>query len=182
MALSVIVESGLPVNAQPSAAELEYIAELNAVLPGELLNNPAAPEYKANGADFKTKTVKTDKIAGGVAYQVRVKRNQSNLWDVAVHSGVYRPVVKGNKLLLAFWARSSNESVENIQVRVQESGEPYGAALEGQISIGPEWALYEIKGSAQMGLGAESCVVSFNVGGSKKMIELGQFFLIDQGR
>lgn len=132
--------------------EAEALAALEAELPGTLMNNPIAVGWTTHGEGASTKVLRVQEIPGGWAYEVRVKQNHRNPWDISVIAPLATGVKKGDAVLVAFWAKASKVTEETgkggAQVRVQQMADPYAGIAESTVSIEDRWQLHYVKGLA----------------------------------
>lgn len=166
--------------------EAEYIAALEAELPGSLVNNPLAPNFQTFGREFTTKTVQDDNVAGGYAYRVRVKKRQTNPWDVTVTSEMMRGIGEADVIMIAFWARTESPNkdsgVGRAQVRLQQKAAPYTGVAEGQFDFTSDWQLYYLRGKSDQSYDAEDINMAFNLASQTQTVEIGQFYVMNLGQ
>lgn len=169
----------------PSPEELAALAALEAELPGTLMNNPIAPGWNTYGGEHTTKVVNVPQIPGQYAYEVRIKQPNRNPWDVSVTAPLGAGVTKGDAVLVAFWARAEKPAEAtgsgDVQVRVQQIGEPYTGVAEAVMSVNPNWQLHYVKGIAPADYKQGEINIAFNVGRYKQTIQFGQVYVMNLG-
>ncbi len=171
--------------AQPlSQEEQAYLDTLEEQLPGTLINNPIEITLQTYGEGYKARVVKAD-VDGGAAYQVRVKSAQRNPWDVTVQGPLTGGVSEGDAVTVAFWARAAKPDPStgkgHLQLRVQETKEPYAGAVDKVLEIGEDWQMYEVSGVSAQSFSADEVAIAFNVGDHKQTIEFGPFYVLNLG-
>lgn len=149
------------------------------------INKPSA-NWQMIGEAKKVSAVKDKALPGGGAMKVEVLAGSDKPWSVAAQQPIQGKVTKGDVILVAFWAKA--ESVDggpaaaNIaNVRVQEAGAPYGAAVQGPAKVGAEWAMVTVPGRATMDIPAGGANVSLHLGSAKQTVLLGPVFVLDFG-
>lgn len=170
---------------EAASAEAEALAALEAELPGTLMNDPFATEWKTQGTEATSKVVRVREIPGEYAYEVRVKQAGRNPWDVAVTAPLEAGVKKGDAVLVAFWASAETPSEETgagtAQMRVQQLAAPYAGIAEATVTLNPRWQLHYVKGIAQDDFDASQIGVSFNIASQKQTLRFGQFYVMNLG-
>lgn len=171
--------------AQPLTEEEQaYLDTLEEQLPGTLINNPIEITLQTYGDGYKAKVVKAD-VNGGAAYQVRVKSAHSNPWDVTVQGPLTGDVSEGDTVTVAFWARAAKPDAStgkgHLQLRVQETREPYSGAVDKVMEIGEDWQMYEVSGVSAHSFSADEMAIAFNIGDHRQTLEFGPFYVLNLG-
>lgn len=161
------------------------LAALDATLPGKLINNPYDIQWKTEGSDKQEKIVEAEKVPGGYAYSVRVKKTKRNAWDTATRLPMTTSVEKDDVILVSFWARAAKpqkgRDTGDISVVLQRNIEPYDSILEERVALGQEWKLYNVAGKAKRDYEAEKTQLNFNLARAKQTIEFGPYYIMSLG-
>jgi hypothetical protein len=156
----------------------------NADILQKAINTPAVA-YTFYGAGQTSRAVKAD-VAGGHALQVTVQTPGANVWDVGATSPIARPIAKGDKIVVAFWARAprlSGDATTPIPFAgVSLSAAPYTPLVSGSAAIGREWTLHQVTGVAGADAAGGAAMVSLHLGAAKAVLEFGPIFVIDLGK
>jgi hypothetical protein len=121
------------------------------------------------------------------ALRVDVPGKAPNPWAVAVAVPVTKPVKAGDKLVLAIWARlergeNGATSTTLPYNAVQLAHDPYTALFSAPLTIGPEWQIQEIEGTAKANYAADDLNVSIHLATAKQVVEIGPVMLFDMGQ
>jgi len=163
----------------------QALAELDAQLPGELINNPYDIQWRTDGSDKKDSVVKSEGVPGGMAYRVTVKKRKQNPWDTATRIPMTESIEKDDVILMSFWARAAKppkgREVGDISVNIQRNVEPYDSILEERMELGQEWKLYSVAGTAGRDYNMKKTQINFNLARAKQTVEFGQFYVMNLG-
>ena len=140
------------------------------------LNNPDVAALTVYGASGSV--IDDAKVPGGKAYRVDVDAKGANAWDAAVLSQLREPVKAGDPLVLSFWARlvSGENGATSADLpwnSVSLSSAPWTQVFGGPVAIGPEWKLYEVRGTADKDYAAGALNAGIQVASAKQTIDFG---------
>ncbi len=151
------------------------------VLPGKLINNPYDIQWKTEGSDKREAIVEAPQIPGGMAYQVRVKKKKRNVWDTATRLKMTTSIDKGDKIMVALWARSAKppkgKDTGTISVALQRNIEPYDQIINEEVDLDQEWKLYKFTGTAARDYAADKTNLNYNLAHAKQTVEFGRFYI-----
>lgn len=149
------------------------------------INKPSA-NWQVYGAGQTNAPVKDKTVVGGGGIRVQVAAGSDKPWSVGAQQPISGKVTAGDTLLIAFWAKA--ESVDGgpatatiASARVQQSGAPYDAAMQGPVKIGGEWAMHTVPGKAGIDIPAGGGSVSLHLAAAKQTVVLGPVFVLDFG-
>jgi hypothetical protein len=146
---------------------------------GAALNNPDAASLNSFGA--QTNLVDDAKVPGGKALRV-VATKGANSWDAAVGTQLRQPVKAGDALVFAFWARlvSGEGGATSATLpwnSVSLGSPPWTQVFGGPVTIGPEWKLYEVRGTADKDYAAGTLNAGVQVANANQTIEFGPMYV-----
>lgn len=148
------------------------------------INTPAVA-YSFYGAGQTSKPVKAD-VAGGQALQVTIQAPGTNVWDVGASSPIAKPIAKGDRIVVAFWARAPRLAAEATTpipfAGVSLAAAPYTPLVTGSAAIGRDWKLHQVAGVAAADAAGGAAMVSLHLGAAKAVLEFGPIFVIDLGK
>jgi hypothetical protein len=148
------------------------------------INTPGVA-YSVYGAGQANKPVKAD-VVGGRAIQVVVTATGGNVWDVGASSPIAKPIAKGDRIVVAFWARApklAGDATAAIPFAgVAMAAAPYTPIVTGSAVVGREWKLQQVTGVAASDAAAGAAMVSLHLGGAKAVFEFGPIFVLDLGK
>lgn len=157
------------------------LAALEESLPGTLMNDPYDVSWVVHGEGYRGKVVKSVGAPGDLAYQVKVKERGTNPWDISVQGPMTTGVAAGDIILVALWGRAQKGAPSTIVTRVSEMVEPYGAAAEGEVTLGDEWQIHYISGRAKRAWAPGELALNFNVATNRQTLEFGQYYVMNMG-
>jgi hypothetical protein len=171
-------------SAPPAAAQTE--AELKALdeqLPGDLVNDPSRIDWQSYGADLAASAVVDESIpGGGVARRFEVKRAAEFIYAAGTNVPLTRKVGRGERITIGFYARTietdSPDGRGVIRVRFQQNAEPFPGFGEQTLSIGTDWAWYEVSTDAEFALAVRDGIVALQFGRTRQIIEIGQAIVV----
>jgi hypothetical protein len=143
------------------------------------LNNPEATALNAYGAP--TSIIDDPKVPGGKALRVEANKG-ANPWDAAVSSPVKQPIKAGDPLVLAFWARlvsGENGATSSTlpYASVSLGTAPWTPVFGGPATIGPDWKLVEVRGTADKDYAAGVLNAGIQVASAKQTIDFGPLYV-----
>ena len=143
------------------------------------LNNPDATALGSYGVP--TSVIDDPKVPGGKALRVQTAKGV-NPWDAAVNSQVKQPIKAGDSLVLAFWARlvsgeNGATSVTLPYASVSLAADPWTPVFGGPATIGQEWKLIELHGTADKDYAGGTLNAGIQVATAKQTIDFGPLYV-----
>lgn len=153
----------------------------------KVINAPPPSAFNVIGLKTKPKVRSDSAVQGEKALRIAVPGRSERPWDVSVSDEISKPVKAGDKLVLAFWARleegeNGATTAELPYNAVQMSKEPYSAVIVGPATIGPEWKMYSVEGTADRDYAAGELNATLHLATGKQTIDLGPMFVLDMGQ
>ena len=151
------------------------------------INKPSV-SWNVYGPGQTNAPVKDKGVMGGNGVRIQINTaTPDKPWDSSAGQAVDGKIAKGDVITVAFWAKA--ESVDGgpatakiTSVRVQQSAEPWGGIVEGQVeAIGGEWKIYTVSGRATMDADKGGAGVALHLGSAKQTVVLGPLFVLDFG-
>ena len=147
-----------------------------------VLNEPSA-NWSVYGAGQTHKGRKDPAVQGGGAMRVTIPAQPANAWDIGASAPIKGAIARGDKLVLAFWARLA-EGGSNGRTRIagsiQQASPPYAPVLSGSVELTGEWKLVHIEGIAAADHAAGTANIALTLGGGAHTIDLGPVFVLRQ--
>ena len=166
---------------QPS----ESLQQIDDAFPGDLINDPLDIGWESWGEGVKKKNVETKEVPGKYATQIATRKALANVFDAGVNVPVSGDIEKGDKILIALWARSvSSDAADGkgiVHVRVQQKTEPYAGFGDTDVVLGSTWELHNFTITADRDLKAGSGVVTVQFGKPKQVLELSSVYVVNNG-
>lgn len=176
----------LAVLAVPAAAQTDNaaaLAQLDASLPGDLINDPTSLDWSTQGENLKVTGIEGAEIpGGGAAAHFNVRTPGQNPWSVQVYVPLTAAIAKGEQVTFGFWARvaapPSGSETGQLSVRIQENADPWPGFGDTQLAIGPDWKWYEVSATAANAVSQRAGVLVFQLGGLRQELEIGQTIVV----
>ncbi len=176
---------GLGAATAQEMSEADYLAMLEAELPGTLMNNPIVPDWYVAGEDFDRRVITDRNVVGQQAVRLKIKRAKPNPWDVSMIARMDKGASSGDAILVAVWVRTEKAAKDSetglVQVRLQQSAAPYTGLAEGSITPGKDWELWYLRGIAAEDYDANELTLAFNAASVAQTVEIAQFYVMNLG-
>lgn len=146
----------------------------------QLLNEPSA-NWSVYGPAQTHKGMRDKAVQGGGAMRVVVGSVPAHAWDAGASSPISKPIHKGDKLLLAFYARLVSGGVDGkteIAASLQRSTSPFDPIFQGKVTVTSEWTLVHLEGVAGADYPAGAANVALSLGTAIHTIDLGPVFVM----
>lgn len=145
-----------------------------------VLNQPSA-NWNVYGPGQTHKGRKDAAVQGGGAIRVTIPATATNAWDIGASSPIQGAIAKGDKLVLAFWARladGGSDGQTSIAGAIQQASPPYAPIVSGAVQLTAEWKLVHIEGGAASDHAAGTANIALTLGGAAHTIDLGPVFVL----
>ncbi|WP_299192269.1 hypothetical protein [uncultured Erythrobacter sp.] len=169
--------------APASAQDSDALAALDAQLPGDLVNDPSRIDWQSYGADLNASSVVDPAIpGGGAARRFEIKRAAEFIYTAGTNIPLTQTVRRGDTVTVGFYARTIDADTDDglgvVRVRFQRNVEPYPGFGEETLSIGKEWAWYEVSATAEQTLRSRDGIIAVQFGRTRQIIEIGQAIVV----
>lgn len=148
----------------------------------KIINKPGSTVARGT----KAKPRNDSRVQGGKAIRLTVGK-AANPWDVALDAQIEKPIKAGDTLILAFWSRlekgpggATTTTLSNASVQVNSP--PLSPIVKGEATVGPDWALHEIKGKADKDYAPGQAGVTIHLGDADRTIDFGPLFVVNMGQ
>lgn len=180
-ALSLMAASpGAVAFAQSLSPELQ---QLDAELPGDLINDPTRLDWDAYGENYTTEGVQDASIpGGGAARRFTISSKGAEPYAVATNVPLLADIKRGDVVTVGFYARSlsadSPDGLGILGVRFQQNAAPYAGFGDTVAKIGREWKWHEVTARADRPIRRSEAIVAFQLAGAKQTLEIGQTIVV----
>lgn len=186
--LGLVLFQAACADAEPHPDLLEEQARIQAMLPvpGALLNAASAKTWKIRGR-FQINRLRADEgIPAGKMRRVEVKKQGPKPFNVVAIGDVDGGISKGDTIFIALWARAhelfDGSATGQLSAIVLERGSPnYARVARGSTTVGTDWKLYFVSGTADRDFAPGSTHISIHLAGVKQTIDLGPWFVFNLG-
>ncbi|MBO9499195.1 MAG: hypothetical protein J7483_07040 [Novosphingobium sp.] len=149
-----------------------------------IINDPRVPSLTAYGLNLPPQ-IRSDKgVQFGKAMRIQLE-GHPDFWRIGVITPTLKPVRKGDRIVIAFWARAAETEggAPGVIRRAQlEANSPIRAIFEKAFEIGPEWKMYQFAGLADQDYPAGKLNAALHLDGAKQVLELGPLYVLDYGQ
>lgn len=149
-----------------------------------LLNDPRVESLRPYGQRIPPEVRSDKEVQFGKALRVRLQGHR-DFGRIGVTTPTVKPVKKGDRIVIAFWARASgteNGAPGKIG-RVQLEATPVIRAIfEGSFDIGPDWKMYQLKGVADQDYAPGALNAALHLDAAKQVLEIGPVFVFNYGQ
>lgn len=172
----------------PGAMAVAPLIAQTAVDP-DILNNPNPDALQVYGlaGGGKPKPIKDEKVQFGKAIRIDLPGG-GNPWSVGVNSPLLKPVKKGDKITVAFYARlekgAEGATTGRIHaVQLQLSAAPYTALFSKQnLDIDGTWKFFHVTGKADRDYAKGELSAALHVNTAKQTIDIGAVAVMNYGQ
>lgn len=178
-----LLASGMLAAAPSTAQNSAALKQLDAQLPGTLVNDPSRIDWESYGADLEASAIVDESIpGGGAARQFVIKRAAEFIYTAGTNVPLVKKVSRGEQITIGFYARTIESDDSDgkgvIRVRFQQNVEPYPGFGEKTLSIGKDWEWYEVTAEAERTLGTRDGIIAFQFGSARQTIQIGQAIVV----
>ncbi|KQT35218.1 hypothetical protein ASG29_03660 [Sphingomonas sp. Leaf412] len=149
-----------------------------------LVNDPRVDALRPYGLALPP-AVRADKgVQFGKALRFKLS-GHADFWRIGVTTPTTRAIRKGDRIVVAFWARATGTDM-NLPGRigrVQLEETPVVRALvEKPFEIGPEWKMYQMSGRVDRDYAPGQLNAALHVDAAKQVLDIGPVFVLDYGQ
>ena len=167
----------IAVFAAPSAsAQADDLVQLDAQLPGTLVNDPTRIDWVVYG-DTAAEVVRDESIPGGKAARQFTTRGSGPIYNIGAKVPLLRNVARGDTITIGFYARKLSDDGA-VQIRFQRDVEPYQGFGQTMVDLNRQWTWHEVTAQADVSLSPEVGIVVFQFGQMPQSIEIGQTIVV----
>lgn len=161
-----------------AVAALAAPAAAQGDLASKIVNTPS--EVSIYGGSVKV--LDDAAVQGGKFIRV-ASPAKPNAWDMGVTSTVKTAVKAGDRLVLAFFAKSANGAEITLPHNgLQLNAAPYTPIFSKPVTIGPAWKMHQVDGKADKDYGAGALGVAMHLSGAKQVVDLGPVVVLNLGQ
>lgn len=108
-----------------------------------------------------------------------------DFWRIGVITPTLKPLKKGDRIVIAFWARATGTDggAPGKIGRVQLEETPVVRALfDKSFDIGPEWKMYQVAGTVERDYAPGQINAALHIDAAKQTLDIGPVFVLDYGQ
>jgi hypothetical protein len=175
--LSAACFAPLPVAAQAPGQAAPTMAD-------RLVNDPRVDSLRPYGQAISP-VVRADKdVQFGKMLRFSLK-GHIDYWRIGVTTPTLKPIRKGDRIVIAFWARATGTAngAQGRIGRVQLEATPVIRTIfEQPFDVGPEWKMYQVKGVADQDYQPGQVNAALHIDAARQVLDLGPVFVLDYGQ
>lgn len=155
-----------------------------AVMADRLRNDPRAEALMPYGQPIPPELHGDKGVQFGKALRFRLG-GQADFARIGAVSPLLKPVKKGDRIVIAFWARavSTDKGAPGRIGRVQLEATPkIRTIFEKPFDITPEWKMYQLSGTVDADYAPRALNAAFHLDSAKQVLDLGPVFVLDYGQ
>lgn len=174
----------LAVTTTLAAADHPVAAQAAPNTADRIANDPRVPALIAYGLNLPPQ-IRDD---GGVQFGKALRISLSGHPDfgrIGVITPTLKPVKKGDRVVIAFWARAEHtpDGQPGRIGRVQLEATPVVRAIfEKWFELTPEWKMYQLSGTADMDYAPRALNAALHLDVQKQVLDLGPVFILNYGQ
>jgi hypothetical protein len=149
-----------------------------------IANDPRVEALNPYGLNLPP-AIRADKgVQFGKAIRIPLS-GHAEIWRVGITTPVLKPVKKGDRIIIAFWARAekTEAGAPGKIGRVQLEATPViRTVFEQAFDVGPEWKMYQLKGVADQDYAPRQLNAAMHLDAAKQVLDIGPVFVLDMGQ
>ena len=167
----------------PTVAVAQAAGSSAGSMADRIINDPRVPSLRPYGLNLPPQVRDDKAVQFGKAMRF-VLSGHADFWRIGVTTPTLKPVRKGDRVVVAFWARATGTQAgaPGRIGRVQLEATPVIRAIfEQSFEIGPEWKMYQLKGVADQDYAPGQLNAALHIDAAKQVLDLGPVFVLDYG-
>ena len=167
-----------------AVAVLAAAAPQEDVMAERLRNDPRAEALIPYGQRIPPHVRKDDRVQFGKALRFQLS-GSPDFGRIGLVSPLLKPVKKGDKIVIAFWARAeqTEDGAPGRIGRVQLEATPQIRAIfEQSFEVGSDWKLYQLSGIADADYEPRALNAALHLDVAKQVLDIGPVFVFDYGQ
>lgn len=149
-----------------------------------IVNDPRVPALTAYGLNLPPRIRDDKAVQFGKAMRIQLS-GHADFGRIGVITPTLKPVKKGDRIVVAFWARAekTEKGAPGVIRRAQlEATTPaIRAIFEKAFEIGPEWKIYQLAGVADQDYPAGRLNAALHLDAARQVLDIGPIFILDYG-
>lgn len=149
-----------------------------------IVNDPRVPALTAYGLNLPPQ-IRSDKdVQFGKALRIQLP-GHAEFGRIGVITPTLKPVKKGDRIVIAFWARAEKTEggapgvIRRAQLEAITPG--IRTIFEKAFDIGPEWKMHQFSGVADQDYPAGQLNAALHLNGAKQVLDIGPVFVLNYG-
>ena len=148
---------------------------------GRLIDRPAARDWGNSGPVGSYAQLDDKTIWLGKATRFTAAQKGTNRWDVATSIPLDEGIAEGDKLTIAFAAKTVSASTADgkalVGVRLQSSDPPYAGFADHVVAVGPQWQLIRIETTATQAIPGGKATLALQFAEAPQVVDIGPVYV-----
>ena len=149
-----------------------------------IINDPRVPSLTPYGLNLPPQVRDDKSVQFGKALRISLS-GHTDFWRIGVITPTLKPVKKGDRIVIAFWARAvqTRDGAPGRIGRVQLEATPeVRAIIEKPVDVGPDWAMHQRAGTADQDYASGGLNAALHLDSAKQVLDIGPVFILDYGQ
>lgn len=171
----------------PAGLAFAPLAAQTAPAEPDVLNNANPDAFQVYGlpGGGKPASIKDAKVQFGKAIRVDTP-GSGDPWAIGVNSPLSKPVKKGDKIVIAFYARvekgADASGAGKVMGQLQLAAAPYTQVFGKPCDVTGEWKLCTAAGHADRDYGAGELAAALHLNTAKQTLDIGAMAVLNYGQ
>lgn len=167
-----------------TAAPSTVAGQEAATMAERLRNDPRVEALMPYGQPIppELRTDRTVQFGKAMRFRLSGSRDFAHIGAV---SPTLKPVKKGDRVVIAFWARAvtTEDGAPGKIGRVQLEATPkIRTIFEKPFEIAPEWKMYQLSGTADADYAPRQLNAALHLDSAKQVLDIGPVYILDYGQ
>lgn len=149
-----------------------------------IINDPRVPALVAYGLNLPPQVRNDKDVQFGKAMRIALS-GHPDFGRIGVITPTVKPVKKGDRIVIAFWARAvQTPAGQPGRIgRVQLEATPVVRTIfEKPFELVPEWKMYQFSGTTDMDYAPRALNAALHLDVQKQVLDLGPVFILNYGQ
>jgi len=148
---------------------------------GRLIDQPGLRDWANSGPAGSYAQLDDKTIWLGKATRFTVAQKGANRWDVGTSIPLGEGIAEGDKLVIAFAAKTVGASTPDgkalVGVRLQSSDPPYAGFADHLVAVAPKWQLIRIETTATQAIPAGKSALALQFAEAPQVVDIGPVYV-----
>lgn len=149
----------------------------------KVINAPLPASLTVFGLPSPPVVVRAKDAEGGKVLRVKIPAADTDPWKISLSSATTQPVKKGDRLVLAFYARTfgmaPGEKARIANAAIQLAAAPYTGVFGNPIEVTDQFEFHQVAGKADRDYAAGELSASLQLATGKQTIDFGPLFILN---
>lgn len=166
------------------AAAPPRAAAQDAAMAERIANDPRVTAHRPYGLPIPPSAREDKSVQFGKFMRFKLQ-GSTDFGRIGIVTPTLKPVKKGDRIVIAFWARASgtDAGLPGKIGRVQLEATPVIRTIfEKAFDIGPEWKMYQLSGRSDQDYKPGALNAALHIDAAKQTLDVGPIFVLNYGQ